>query len=137
MELLSSLVNKTADSFSEAETVKIGMDICNALELCQKAKIIHRDIKPSNIFVNANGDYKLGDFGIAKVLSGATSGMSKKGTYSYMAPEIYKCEPANYTSDIYSLGVVLYKLLNKNRHYHYCGFGCPGNFRACFLPCSP
>lgn len=115
MELLRDLSSLAMEDLSEEEAVNIGIDICTALEVCARSNIIHRDIKPSNIFVNANGDYKLGDFGIAKVLSGTTAGVSKKGTYSYMAPEIYKCEPANFTSDIYSLGVVLYRILNDNR----------------------
>ncbi len=114
MELLRDL-NSTAAAITPSEAVKIGIDICTALEVCVKKNIIHRDIKPSNIFVNEDGTYKLGDFGIARVLSGTTTGMSKKGTYSYMSPEIYKCESANFTSDIYSLGVVLYKLLNEKR----------------------
>lgn len=115
MELLRDLNSCTTENLPAETVVKIGTDICSALEVCAKSNIVHRDIKPSNIFVNSTGDFKLGDFGIAKVLSGSTTGMSKKGTYSYMAPEIYKCEPANLTSDIYSLGIVLYKLLNNNR----------------------
>lgn len=115
MELLEDLNKVILNKLTEADAVKIGTDICTALEVCARHKIIHRDIKPSNIFVNENGDYKLGDFGIARVLSSTTMGVSKKGTYSYMAPEIYKCEPANFTSDIYSLGVVLYRILNNNR----------------------
>ncbi len=115
MELLEDLNKVILNKLTEADAVKIGTDICTALEVCARHKIIHRDIKPSNIFVNENGDYKLGDFGIARVMSSTTMGVSKKGTYSYMAPEIYKCEPANHTSDIYSLGVVLYRILNNNR----------------------
>ncbi len=115
MELLTPLTSILTENMPIRDAVKIGTDICTALEMCARAKIIHRDIKPSNIFVNAYGDYKLGDFGIARVTGGATAGMSKKGTYNYMAPEIYKCEPANLTSDIYSLGVVLYRILNCNR----------------------
>ncbi len=115
MELLTDLNSITISNFSPQEAVKVGVDICTALEVCGRAGILHRDIKPSNIFITNNGECKLGDFGIAKVLDNTTVGMSKKGTYSYMAPEIYKCEPANRTSDIYSLGIVLYKLLNDNR----------------------
>ncbi|MBP3413886.1 MAG: serine/threonine protein kinase [Clostridia bacterium] len=114
MELLRSLNSIIKSNLTVEDAIKIGSDICSALEVCAKSRIVHRDIKPSNIFVNANGDYKLGDFGIAKVLNSATVGMSKKGTYFYMAPEIYKCEPANFTSDIYSLGIVLYRILNDN-----------------------
>ena len=100
---------------SHNEIVNLGIDICKALEVCSKKQIIHRDIKPDNIFVSENGDYKLGDFGIARQLEHTQSNLSKKGTYTYMAPEIYNGQPYNSTVDIYSLGIVLYRLLNKNR----------------------
>lgn len=93
---------------------KIGKDICNALVLCKKHEIVHRDIKPQNIFVSANGDYKLGDFGIAKTVE-KTMGGTKIGTYKYMAPEVYNNQPYGSTADIYSLGLVLYWLLNERR----------------------
>lgn len=77
--------------------------------------IIHRDIKPENIFIAANGDYKIGDFGVAKTIEKTKMGLSRKGTYMYMAPEIYSSRPYGPTVDIYSLGIVMYKLLNENR----------------------
>ncbi len=98
----------------QSDVIKIGIDICKALEVCQKYNIIHRDIKPSNIFVSENGDFKLGDFGVARTLEKTSSGLSKKGTYTYMAPEVYKGEKYNSNVDIYSLGILMYKLLNNN-----------------------
>lgn len=100
---------------SRDEIIRFGVDMCNALDLCEKKKIIHRDIKPDNIFVSEQGDFKLGDFGVARHLEKTQSNLSKKGTYTYMAPEIYNGQPYNSTVDIYSLGIVLYCLLNKNR----------------------
>ena len=88
--------------------------MCKALEVCQKFNIIHRDIKPSNIFVSETGNFKLGDFGVARTLEKTSSGLSKKGTYTYMAPEVYTGAAYNSNVDIYSLGIVLYKLLNNN-----------------------
>lgn len=116
MELLkplSSVMNST--SMNEAEVKKLGIDICKALELCEYNHVIHRDIKPDNIFVSDMGDYKLGDFGIARTVEKTTSNMSKKGTYSYMAPEVYKGERYDKTVDLYALGIVLYRLLNDYR----------------------
>lgn len=84
-------------------------------EYCQCQNIIHRDIKPENIFVSRFGEFKLGDFGIARELDRSMSGLSKKGTFSYMAPEMYKGEEYDARVDIYSLGIVLYKLCNHNR----------------------
>ena len=100
---------------SDAQILKLGIDICSALEVCSKKHIIHRDIKPDNIFVSENGDFKLGDFGIARKLEQTQSNLSKKGTYTYMAPEIYNGKAYNSTVDIYSLGIVLYRLFNNNR----------------------
>ena len=97
------------------DIIKLGIDICKALELCQRYSVIHRDIKPENIFISDNGDYKLGDFGIARRIERTTSGLSKKGTYSYMAPEVYAGKEYGFSVDTYSLGLVLYRMLNKNR----------------------
>ncbi len=96
------------------DVIRLGIDICKALEACQKYKITHRDIKPSNIFISKNGDYKLGDFGISRTLEKTSSGLSKKGTYTYMAPEVFKGEAYGSNVDIYSLGIVMYKILNNN-----------------------
>lgn len=98
----------------QSDVIKIGIDICKALEVCQKYNIVHRDIKPSNIFISESGDYKLGDFGVARTLEKTSSGLSKKGTYIYMAPEVFKGEKYNSNVDIYSLGIVMYRLLNNN-----------------------
>ncbi len=116
MELLTSLSDYIADkTLTESEVAKIGIDICSALEVCEKKKVIHRDIKPANIFVNEFGDYKLGDFGIARQMQSMTTELSRKGTGSYMAPEVERGESYNATVDLYSLGLVLYFLLNKKR----------------------
>ena len=116
MEMLTPLLDRMLEKkLDEKEVVKLGIDMCKALELCHKKNIIHRDIKPQNIFVSESGDYKLGDFGIARTIEKTTGGMSKKGTYKYMAPEVFRGEDYDSTVDIYSLGIVLYSLLNGNR----------------------
>lgn len=116
MELLTPLLDYTTErQMSQDDILKLGIDICRALEYCRNFNIIHRDIKPENIFISPSGDYKLGDFGIARTAEKTTSGMSKKGTYTYMAPEVYKGETYGPSVDIYSLGIVLYRLVNGNR----------------------
>ena len=116
MELLESLTNRIVEKpLTVEQVVQLGMNICSALMLCAKNGIIHRDIKPDNIFISPNGDFKLGDFGIARQLEKTATFMSKKGTYSYMAPEVYKGEKYGATCDIYSLGLVMYRLLNNSR----------------------
>lgn len=97
------------------EVMRLGLNMCDALTLCHSNGVMHRDIKEANIFVNESGNYKLGDFGVAKASIAATQSGSLKGTASYMAPEIYLREPYDTSVDIYSLGIVLYKLLNNQR----------------------
>lgn len=116
MEYLTSFIEYCAGkNLTEKEVIKLGIDLCKTLEYCSQLNIIHRDIKPENIFVSRFGDFKLGDFGIARELERTMSNLSKKGTYSYMAPEMYRGEQYDSRVDIYSLGLVLYKLMNHNR----------------------
>ena len=116
MELLTPLNQyMAAHGMTRKDVVTLGISVCKALERCQKLGIIHRDIKPANIFVSDQGDFKLGDFGIARTAERTMSGMSRKGTYTYMAPEVYQGKAYNHQVDIYSLGLVLYRLLNNNR----------------------
>ena len=115
MEYVKSLRKHLMEKqMSRGDVVNLGIDICNALELCSKKGIVHRDIKEENIFVNNEGSFKLGDFGIAKIAQGRSMA-SLRGTPLYMAPEIYKGDKYDARIDIYSLGLVLYKLLNNNR----------------------
>ena len=113
LETLSSYITK--HPMTQAEIIKLGIHICQALELCAKHNTIHRDIKPDNIFVSKYGDYKLGDFGIARQIERTMSGLSKKGTYQYMAPEVFRGDEYGSSVDTYSLGIVMYRFLNKNR----------------------
>lgn len=116
MEYLTSFLDYCSGrQLTEEDVIQLGIDLCKALEYCQRQNVIHRDIKPENIFVSRFGEFKLGDFGIARELERSMSGLSKKGTFSYMAPEMYKGEAYDSRVDIYSLGIVLYKLRNRNR----------------------
>ena len=116
MEFLTSLVGHTSDKkLTEEDVIKVGLDLLSALELCSQKSVIHRDIKPENIFISSFGHYKLGDFGIARELEKTAGSMSQKGTYNYIAPEVASGRHYDATVDTYSLGIVLYKLLNYNR----------------------
>ena len=116
MELLESL-----DSFIKREEVYVGdvvnmaMDILEGIRECENHNIIHRDIKTANLFRNKKGIYKLGDFGIARDTSASSRSLSHKGTDNYMAPEVYQGKRYSQNIDLYALGIVIYKLLNKNR----------------------
>ena len=116
MELLTSLNEwQMAHPMTEELVIKLGQEISSALVYAGEHGLIHRDIKPENIFVDSLGRFKLGDFGIARTIEKTTGGLSKKGTESYMAPEVYLGKPYNSQVDIYSLGIVLYRFLNHNR----------------------
>ena len=115
MELLSPLDKPEPARFDEKEIIRLGCNLCTALELCEKNNIIHRDIKPANIFVSANGDYKLGDFGVSRIMENSSTNGGITGTPRYMAPEVYANRKYGRTADIYSLGLVLYWLLNERR----------------------
>ena len=114
MELLTPLLRALPQQVPEDQVIQLGIDMCNALALCRSKNIVHRDIKPQNIFVSNMGDYKLGDFGIAKTTERTASG-TKTGTYKFMAPEVYNNQPYGLSVDQYSLGLVLYWLLNERR----------------------
>jgi len=95
--------------------IRLGIDICSAIDACVKNNIIHRDIKDENIFISKENIFKLGDFGIARELSKSGKAASMKGTPIFMSPEVFFGKKYDIRSDIYSLGIVMYKLLNKGR----------------------
>ena len=116
MELLTPLLDYQLDhSMSETDVIRMGRELTSALIFCQKKGLIHRDIKPENIFVSEAGQFKLGDFGVARTVEKTTGGLSRKGTEKYMAPEVYLGKPYDQTVDLYSLGLVLYSFLNRGR----------------------
>lgn len=115
MELLTQFRQYVKEiGLSEALVKKSGIDLCKALEACQAQNIVHRDIKPGNMFINEYDNIKLGDFGIARKMDHTSTMMTRIGTYPYMAPEIYHGMPAGFASDIYSVGMVMYRMLNDN-----------------------
>ncbi len=118
MELLTPLQKATMPTkqsmLSESEVIRLGKDICKALMLCEARHIIHRDIKPENILISKFGDYKLGDFGVARVQDHTTNA-TKMGTHGYAAPEVEHGQKYGKEADIYSLGITLYWLLNNRR----------------------
>ena len=116
LEELIPLVKYSIDNPLSADDVcRLGRDICRGLSLCKKYGIVHRDIKPDNIFLSPSGSYKLGDFGISRIIENTTFGLSRKGTYEYMAPEVYWGRAYGPTVDLYSLGMVMYRYLNDGR----------------------
>ena len=116
MEYLNSLSDYlTKNKMTLGDTIDLGIQLCSALESCKIHNILHRDIKEENIFLSKEKVYKLGDFGISKDFLNSTMLTSSKGTPYYMAPEAFKNNSYDERVDIYSLGIVLYKLLNHGR----------------------
>ena len=116
MELLTPFAEyRFTEEIDEERAIQLGIDICNILEECAEYNIIHRDIKPENILVDDEGRFKLGDFGIARRMELTAVDLSLKGTFAYMAPEVYHGETYDARADQYSLGIVLYRIMNNNR----------------------
>lgn len=118
-------------ALSEKEAIKIFNNILEGinalhsfnsknLEDNEEYGIIHRDLKPENIMINSQGDIRILDFGISKLIdySSITSTGDIMGTYAYMSPEQFKdSKHLSKTSDLYSLGVILYELLTGELPY--------------------
>ncbi len=98
----------------EADVIRMGLDLCSALEACEKRGILHRDLKPDNILMK-DGAFQICDFGVAKNLEKTCVTASVQGTFSYMAPEVYFGKKYDTRADIYSLGMILYRISNNGR----------------------
>ena len=113
-------------SISIQQRLKLFLQICSAVAFAHRNLIIHRDIKPSNILVAADGNLKLLDFGLAKILEfendlTQTATAFRAFTPAYASPEQLRGEQVTTASDVYSLGIVLYELLTGARPFNFQG----------------
>lgn len=114
-ELLNSLQELIrANGLTEKSVGYIAADISGAIKTLSLAHVVHGDIRPSNIYCTDDGVYKLGNFAIASEQQIGSDVIRPRGAYLYMAPEVYRKEPADASSDIYSLGMMIYRFLNGN-----------------------
>ena len=112
LECLSDRLRE-GEQLSVEEIQVLAADMATALIAIHGAGIVHRDIKPANIYRTVNGTYQLGDFGVSKQPQAATM-ETMTGTTAYMAPEVAMGHAYDSRADLYSLGIVLYQLLNRN-----------------------
>lgn len=104
---------------SVEEVVRIGKDLCHALDCAHRQNVIHRDVKPDNIYILSDGRVKLADFGIARLTAepSITADGQVLGTPSYMSPEQIAGKPVDGRSDLFSLGIVLYEMLTGRKPF--------------------
>lgn len=115
-ESLHSLEDYVLENpLTRADILRLGIEMCKALENCHRNNIIHRDIQPQHIYATSSGVFKLGDFGLPCVEACDLPSVHNSKQQLYMAPELCKGEPYDHTVDIYALALVLHQLLNKNR----------------------
>jgi serine/threonine protein kinase/tetratricopeptide (TPR) repeat protein len=109
---------------SSVDRLKLFRIVCGAVQYAHQNLVVHRDLKPSNIFVTADGTPKVLDFGIAKLLNPESAAQTvltqpdmRPMTLDYASPEQFRGHPVTTSSDVYSLGVVLYELLTGQHPY--------------------
>jgi serine/threonine protein kinase len=121
-ETLRTRLNRPSLPMEEA--LKIAEQVIEGLAAAHRIGVVHRDLKPENIFLRVDGFVKLLDFGLAKILpwgrestaefspaSGITESGAIMGTFAYMSPEQARGQPVRPTSDVFSLGIVLFEML--------------------------
>jgi len=114
-------------SLPEREVLRVGIQLAEGLEAAHERGVLHRDLKPANVRLTPNGDVKILDFGLAKLLpmpgtdsaasSGSTVTEEVVGTLPYMPPEVLEGESSDRRSDVYSLGVMLYEMICGKRPF--------------------
>ncbi len=118
---LSELLDEAANrQMPTRAAVGITRQICRGLQAAHEQGIIHRDIKPQNVLVDAKGEAKLMDFGIARMaetMEGVTQAGLIVGTPHYMSPEQVQGKQLDSRSDVYSLGVMIYEMLVGKRPF--------------------
>lgn len=116
-------LNQYARSLSLRERLRLFVDVCGAVQYAHQRMILHRDLKPANVLVSTDGVVKLLDFGVAQLLDIETGTNGHDTvlhpiTIAYASPEQLRGEPMTLSSDIYSLGVLLYEVITgRNPQY--------------------
>jgi len=114
---------REGDRMTLARKLEIALMVCEGLAHAHGAGVIHRDIKPANIFITDDGQAKILDFGLARlVTSELTRSNMMVGTVNYMSPEQLRGEKSDHRADIFSFGVVIYELLSGKKPFQADSF---------------
>ena len=109
----------------QKEVLELGIQLAKGLEAAHRENVIHRDLKPGNLRINPDGQLKILDFGLAKLVepvelaetANLNTSLSVTGTLPYMAPELLRAEPADARADIWAAGAVLYEMATGKRAF--------------------
>ncbi|MCQ2462617.1 MAG: protein kinase [Clostridia bacterium] len=116
MEALTPLSDFLGEySFTQEEVLRLAACLCGSLDKCRDFGFIYPNLKPENVMFDSIGRCKLGDLGTFCCIPPVKNSIAYRHTQQYMAPEFYNTEVINDTCDTYSLGLVMYALLNKGR----------------------
>ena len=126
------------------ERLRLFMKVCKAVDFAHRNLVVHRDLKPNNILVDTSGEPKLLDFGIAKLLESSsvqqTMAVTREGaramTPEYASPEQVRGEPISVATDVYALGVLLYRLMTGQSPYGV-STAVPREYEAAILDNEP
>ena len=117
-ESLRSVLNRFG-GFPLRKGIDVALQICSGLKEAHAQGIVHRDLKPENVMIDAQGNVKIMDFGIARSMEALTRATgSMLGTPAYMAPEQVAGKPVDYRTDIYSFGLILYEMFTGAPAFH-------------------
>ena len=139
-DLLDVLKARGSKPFPETEIVDMFVQICLGLKHVHDRKILHRDIKGQNVFCTRDGRLKLGDFGVARVLTGTLDlATTAVGTPYYLSPEICQNKPYSSKSDMWSMGCVLYEMATFKHAFDAQNLNmlCLKIMKAQFTPLGP
>lgn len=113
---LEEILSSDGDSLPLNTRLQLIQEVAEALDYAHLQGVVHRDVKPSNILVGEDGHARIADFGIAQINVKDTGGASW-GTPAYMSPEQLRGDPVDGRSDLFSLGVILYRMLTGHRPF--------------------
>lgn len=115
---LEEILSTEGASMPVDTALRLIQEVAEALDYGHSQGVVHRDVKPSNIIIGEDGHPKIADFGIAQLnVSDATRSGRIWGTPAYMSPEQFKGESVDGRSDLFSLGVILYRMLTGHRPF--------------------